>query len=84
MIFNTTSLAHINFIKSIALFYLIIFSNFLLQLLTCYQQNIINNNKLYQYILGFFLFYFLVSLTSNTGILIYLPPIQKIIMSFFY
>lgn len=81
---NYFSLLNTNLIKSIALFYLIIFSNFLLQFLTCFQQNIINKNKTYQFILGYFLFYFLVSLTSDNGIITYTPPIQKLLMTFFY
>ena len=71
-------------IKSLALFYLIIFSNFMLQLFTCYQQNIIIKNKVIQYIIGFFLFYFLVILVSNTANLVYIPPIQKFIYSIGY
>ena len=60
-------------IKSLAIFYLIVFSNFVTNLFTCYQKRIITNSKPIQYLLGFFLFYFLV-----TNELVSIPPIQKL------
>lgn len=78
------SILSIDLIKYLALFYLIILSNFLLNFLTCYQTNFILKNKLVLYLLGFFLFYFLVGLTKSSGITQYIPPIQKLITAFFY
>ena len=74
----------IDLIKSLAIFYLIIFSNYVLLLFTCYQQNIIKNNKLLQYILGFFLFYFLVGIFADTGDMEFIPPIQKLFLTIVY
>jgi hypothetical protein len=80
----TNGIYGVNLITSLAIFYLIILSNFMLQLFTCYQQHIINNNKTIQYFLGFFLFYFLVSIFSDTGDMQFTPPIQKLILTIGY
>ena len=71
-------------IKSIAIFYIILFSHFNNDLLTCYQKSYINNNQTIQYILGFFSLYFLVSLFSTTGHIKYMPPIQKLFNTIVY
>lgn len=66
-------------IKSLAIFYLIVFSNFITNLFTCYQKHIITKSKPIQYLLGFFLFYFLV-----TNELVAIPPIQKLLYTTVY
>lgn len=68
-------------IKSIAIFYIILYSHFNVNLLTCYQKKFINSHK---YIIGFLCLYFLVTLFSTTGQMKYVPPIQKLIHSVFY
>ena len=73
------SIYQTDLIKSLAIFYLIVFSNFVTNLFTCYQTRIIVNSKLLQYLLGFFLFYFLVTID-----LIAIPPIQKFIYTIVY
>lgn len=78
------SIYQTDLIKSLAIFYMIIFSNFASNLFTCYQRNFIMKNKTIQYVLGFFLFYFLVTLISDTAYLEYIPPIQKFIYTIGY
>jgi len=71
-------------IRSMAIFYIILYAHFNLDLLTCYQRTFINNNKLVQYIIGFFSLFFLVSLFSTTGNMEYIPPIQKLLHTVWY
>jgi hypothetical protein len=68
----------------IGLFYLFIFSNYSDKMFTCYQQNILNHSVWVRYIGSFVVFYFLVSLTTNTGYLIGIPPIEKLLYSIWY
>ena len=51
---------------------------------TCFQINFIKKNKTLQLVISFLLFYFLVTLISNTGKLEYTPPIEKLLYSIFY
>ena len=74
----------IDFIKSIAVFYLFIFTNFLLSLFTCHQVEFIKSNNFIIKIIAFFIFFFLITLLTDTGSLQFVPPIQKLIYSFFY
>ena len=67
-----------------AIFYLLILSNFITGLFTCNQKHFIQNNNFVQAIVAFGLFYFLVTLVSNTGNLEVIPPIQKLIYTFVY
>lgn len=72
-------------IKSFAVFYLLLVGNYIgNSIFTCYQENIIKTHKGLQILFAFFLFYFLVSIVSNTGKLEYVPPIEKLIYSLFY
>ena len=71
-------------IKSIAIFYIILYAHFNIDLLTCYQRTFVNNNKFVQYIIGFFSLFFLVSLFSTTGNMAYIPPIQKLLHTVWY
>jgi len=71
-------------IISIGLFYLFIFSNYSDKMFTCYQQNVLNHSVWVRYIGSFVVFYFLVTLTSNTGYLIAVPPIEKLLYSVWY
>ena len=81
---NINDMYGIDLITSLAIFYLIILSNFMLQLFTCYQQHVITNNKTIQYFLGFFLFYYLVGIFSDTGYMDFVPPIQKLLLTVGY
>jgi len=71
-------------ITSIAIFYIILYSHFNVELLGCYQKNLINNNTFIKYGLGFICLFFLVTLFSKTGQMSYVPPIQKLIHTFVY
>ena len=72
-------------IKSFAIFYLLLLGNYIgTSIFTCYQETLIKTHKGLQLIFAFFLFYFLVTIVSNTGNLEYVPPIEKLIYSVFY
>jgi hypothetical protein len=51
---------------------------------TCDQVEHLKRNKWIQLIISFLLFYFLVTLVSNTGKLKFTPPIEKLVYSLFY
>ena len=51
---------------------------------TCSQINYIHQNKWLQLFISFLLFFFLVTLLSNTGKLEFTPPIEKLFYSVFY
>ena len=74
----------IDFIKSIAVFYLFIFTNLLLSLFTCRQVEYVKSNSLIIKIVAFLIFFFLITRLTDTGFLQFVPPIQKLIYSFFY
>jgi hypothetical protein len=71
-------------IVSIAMFYMIILSNTVKNILTCHQIHFLETNKYIILLTSFMLFYFLCSLVSNTGYLKYVPPIQKLLYSIIY
>ena len=72
-------------IKSFAVFYLLVVGNYVgKSLFTCNQIKFIENRKDMQLFLSFLLFYFLVTLVSDTGKLEYTPPIEKLLYSIFY
>lgn len=71
-------------IVSLAIFYIILYAHFNIDLFTCFQRSFISNNKYIQYVIGFFSLYFLVTLFSKTGQLSYIPPIQKLFHTFLY
>jgi hypothetical protein len=71
-------------IITFAMFYMIIFSNTIKNLLACHQMNFLENNKYIVLLTSFILFYFLCSLVSNTGHLKYVPPIQKLLYTIGY
>ena len=72
-------------IKSFAIFYLLLVGNYIASsLFTCFQINFIKSHKALQLVIAFFLFYFLVTLVSNTGNLELTPPIEKLLYSLFY
>jgi len=83
-IFQDISIYQADLLKSVAIFYLLILSNFITGIFTCNQKNFIQNNKMVQIIIAFGLFYFLVTLVSNTGNLEVIPPIQKLLYTFVY
>jgi len=71
-------------IKSFAVFYLIVFSNTVLGLFTCHQINFLQKNKIVLVCIAFLLFYFLVTIVSETGNIEFIPPFQKLIHTVFY
>jgi hypothetical protein len=74
-----------NMIKSFAIFYLLLVGNYVgTSIFTCFQINYIKQHKWLQLLISFLLFYFLVTLVSETGKLEFTPPIEKLIYSIFY
>jgi len=72
-------------IKSFAIFYLLLVGNYIGgSLFTCFQITYIKEHKWLQLLISFLLFYFLVTLISNTGKLKFTPPIEKLLYSIFY
>jgi len=72
-------------IKSFAIFYLLLVGNYVgTSIFTCFQINYIQKNKWLQILISFLLFYFLVTLVSDTGKLEFTPPIEKFVYSIFY
>lgn len=72
-------------IKSFAIFYLLLVGNYAgTSILTCFQIDYIQKNKWIQVLIAFLLFYFLVTLVSDTGKLEFTPPIEKFVYSIFY
>jgi len=83
-IINEISFYQADLLKSVAIFYLLILGNFITGLFTCNQKNFVQNNKIVQAIIAFTLFYFLVTLVSDTGNLELIPPIQKLLYTIGY
>ena len=82
---NEISQNQADLIKSFAIFYLLLVGNYIgNSLFTCFQVNYIKSHKWLQLLISFLLFYFLVSLVSDTGKLEFTPPIEKLIYSLFY
>ena len=72
-------------IKSFAIFFLLLVGNYIgTSIFTCFQIQYIQKNKWIKILISFLLFYFLVTLVSNTGKLEFTPPIEKFIYSIFY
>ena len=72
-------------IKSFAIFYLLLVGNYIGgSIFTCSQIHYIKQHKWLQLLISFLLFYFLVTLVSNTGELEFTPPIEKLLYSVFY
>jgi len=72
-------------IKSFAIFYLLLVGNYVgSSIFTCFQENYIKHHKWLQLLMSFLLFYFLVTLVSDTGKLEFTPPIEKLLYSLFY
>lgn len=72
-------------IKSFAVFLLLLVTGYVSDdIFTCFQITYIQNNKWLQYIFLFLLFYFLVTVISETGKLKFTPPIEKMLYSLFY
>ena len=72
-------------IKSFAIFYLLLVGNYIgKSVFTCFQINYIQKNKWLQLLISFLLFYFLVTIVSDTGKLEFTPPIEKLLYSIFY
>jgi len=72
-------------IKSFAIFYLLLVTNYVgTSIFTCFQIRYIKEHKGLQLVISFLLFYFLVTLVSETGKLEYTPPIEKLLYSISY
>jgi hypothetical protein len=67
-----------------AMFYMIIFGNFIKGIFTCRQIYFFEHNKYFILIVSFLVFYFLCSLVSNTGSLQNEPPLQKLLYTVIY
>ena len=84
-LFGEISVFQADLIKTFAIFYLLVVGNYVgKSLFTCIQINYLTEHKWLQLLIAFFLFYFLVSLVSDSGKLEYTPPIEKLIYSLFY
>lgn len=84
-IFNEISVFQADLIKSFAVFYLLLIGNYIASsLFACYEVNYIKTHKWFQLLMAFLLFYFLVTLVSDTGNLELTPPIERLINSLFY
>ena len=80
MLLQQISETQSDLIKSFALFYLLLVGNYIGDsLFTCFQINYIKTHRWIQLFIAFFLFYFLVSLVSNTGILEFTPRIERLV-----
>jgi hypothetical protein len=85
ILINEISQNQADLIKSFAIFYLLLVGNYVGEsIFTCFQINYIKKNKWLQIFISFLLFYFLVTLVSDTGKLEFTPPIEKFIYSIFY
>lgn len=69
---------------TIAMFYMIILSNTVKNIINCHEIHFLENNKYIILLTAFILFYFLCSIVSNTGHLKYVPPIQKLLYTIVY
>jgi hypothetical protein len=84
-ILKEISVGQADLIKSFAIFYLLLVGNYIgTSLFTCFQINYIKQHKWLQLVISFLLFYFLVTLVSDTGKLEFTPPIEKFTYSLFY
>jgi hypothetical protein len=82
---NEISQNQADLIKSFAIFYLLLVGNYVgTSIFTCFQITYIQKNKWLQILISFLLFYFLVTLVSDTGKLEFTPPIEKFVYSIFY
>ncbi len=69
-------------ITALSGFYLIVFSTYLSFLFTCSIDNEIKNNQLIILIIGYFLFFYLVTLTDKNNLIEH--PIEKMLITLFY
>jgi hypothetical protein len=82
---NEISQNQADLIKSFAIFYLLLVGNYVgTSIFTCFQIQYLRKNKWLQLLISFLLFYFLVTLISNTGKLEFTPPIEKLLNSLLY
>jgi hypothetical protein len=78
------SISKVDFVKSIALFYIIILGNFVPGIFTCSQKKFINSSKFILILITFMVFFFIVTIVSDTGNNIFIPPIQKLMYTILY
>jgi hypothetical protein len=85
MLIPDISATQADLIKSFALFYLLLVGNFVAKsIFTCVQINHIHKHNWLQILIAFLLFYFLVTVISDTGKVKFIPPIEKLFNSLFY
>ena len=85
MILTAFSTNQTEIIKSLAIFYLLLITSYIGDgLFTCFQLKFIHSHRLFQILMGFFIFYFLVTIVSDTSDLKSTPPIEKAIYSMIY
>jgi hypothetical protein len=85
MLIPDISATQADLIKSFALFYLLLVGNFVAKsIFTCVQINHIQKHNWLQILIAFLLFYFLVTVISDTGKVKFIPPIEKLFNSLFY
>ena len=83
-ILEEISISQVDFVKSIAMFYIIILGNFIPGIFTCSQKKFINSSKFVLLLITFMVFFFIVTLVSDTGNNMFIPPIQKLMYSIIY
>jgi hypothetical protein len=83
--FKDITVIQADLIKSFAIFYLLLVGNYIgNSIFTCTQIEYISKHKYLQLFISFLLFYFLVTIISNTGKLEFIPPIEKLLYSIIY
>jgi len=82
---NQISVNQADLIKSFAIFYLLLIGNYIGgTLFTCYQIKFIRLHRSLQIFIAFLLFYFLVTIVSDTGKIEFIPPIEKLVYTVVY
>lgn len=82
---NEISEKQADLIKSFAIFYLLLVGTYIGDgIFTCFQIKYITKHKWIQFLMSFLLFYFLVTLVSDTGKIEFIPPIERLAHSIFY
>jgi hypothetical protein len=84
-LFNEITYTQADMVKSFAVFLMIIFGARIGDsLINCEQLIFLKNSKWFNLVASFFLFYFLVTIFSNTGNFEHISPIVKIMYSIIY
>lgn len=82
---NEITYIQADLIKSFAIFLLLLIANRVdSSIFTCLQIKYLQDHTWLKLLTAFMLFYFLVTLVSETGKIEFTPPIEKLVYSFFY